>query len=141
MRKLAFCICENKDADQIRGKCKADQRLCFPYTESTIPLLPVEPLAILYGCTAWFVWDLVGNPKDQFSHNEAHMGNSLQLQTLFLTLFNLCNLSIIKLAPFIATYLISIHQTNFKNFVPPETIWKPTMKYWHCPAVLKLLNL
>ena len=20
----------------------------------------------------WFVWDLVGNPEDQFSHNEAH---------------------------------------------------------------------
>ena len=25
------------------------------------------------GCRAWFVWDLVGNPEDRFSHNEAHM--------------------------------------------------------------------
>ena len=24
-------------------------------------------------CTAWFVWGLVGNPEDRFSHNEAHM--------------------------------------------------------------------
>ena len=29
MRKPAFCICENKDADQLRGSREADQRLCF----------------------------------------------------------------------------------------------------------------
>ena len=29
MRKPAFCICENKDADQLRGNRVADQRLCF----------------------------------------------------------------------------------------------------------------
>ena len=40
MRKPAFCICENKDADQLRGSREADQRLCFRYTDSTIPLLP-----------------------------------------------------------------------------------------------------
>ena len=39
MRKPAFCICENKDADQLRGNRKADQRLCFRYTDSTIHLL------------------------------------------------------------------------------------------------------
>ena len=33
MRKPAFCICENKDADQLRGNREADQRLCFRYTE------------------------------------------------------------------------------------------------------------
>ena len=31
MRKPAFCICENKDADQLRGNREADQRLCFRY--------------------------------------------------------------------------------------------------------------
>ena len=40
MRKPAFCICENKDADQLRGNREADQRLCFCYTDSAIPLLP-----------------------------------------------------------------------------------------------------
>ena len=39
VRKPAFCICENKDADQLRGYSEADQRLCFRYTDSTIPLL------------------------------------------------------------------------------------------------------
>ena len=40
MRKPAFFICENKDADQLLGNREADQRLCFRYIASTIPLLP-----------------------------------------------------------------------------------------------------
>ena len=40
VRKRTFCICENKDADQLRGYREADQRLSFRYTDSTIPLLP-----------------------------------------------------------------------------------------------------
>ena len=39
VRKPAFCICESKDADQLRGNREADQRLCFRYTDSTFPLL------------------------------------------------------------------------------------------------------
>ena len=39
MRKPAFCICENKDADQLRVNREADQRLCFRHTDSAIPLL------------------------------------------------------------------------------------------------------
>ena len=39
LRKLAFCICKNKDADQLRSNRKADQRLCFRYSDSMIPLL------------------------------------------------------------------------------------------------------
>ena len=54
MRKPDFCICENKDADQLRGNCEAnkdadqlrgnceaDQRLCFHYTDSIRYLLPI----------------------------------------------------------------------------------------------------
>ena len=37
--KPTICICENKDADQLRGDREADQRLCFRYTDSTITLL------------------------------------------------------------------------------------------------------
>ena len=39
MGKQTICICENKDADQFRGNREADQRLCFRYTDSTLPLL------------------------------------------------------------------------------------------------------
>ena len=47
MRKPAFCICENKDADQLRGNREADQRLCFRYTDSTISLLPKYEISSL----------------------------------------------------------------------------------------------
>ena len=39
MRNSDFCICENKDADQLRGNREADQRLCFRYTDNTILIL------------------------------------------------------------------------------------------------------
>ena len=45
MRKPDFCICENKDADQLRGNREADQRLCFRYMYSTIPLLPKSEIS------------------------------------------------------------------------------------------------
>ena len=32
-----ICICGNKDADQLRSICAADQRLCFRYTEKYNP--------------------------------------------------------------------------------------------------------
>ena len=85
VRKPAFCICENKDADHR----EADQRLCFRYTDSTIHLLPKSEifklLAIFCGCTAWFVSDLVGNPEDQFSHNEAHIWSAVEMKSILVS--------------------------------------------------------
>ena len=68
-------LCENKDADQLRGNPEADQRLCFRYKDCPIPPWSkyFKALAIFCDCTARFVSDLVGNPEDQFSHNEAHI--------------------------------------------------------------------
>ena len=67
---VTFCICENKDADQLRSNCAAYQRLCFRYTGTTIPLLSkiqnFKPLAIFCGCTARFVSDLIGEPPRLF---------------------------------------------------------------------------
>ena len=39
VRKPTICIGKNKAADQLRDSRKADQRLCFCYMDSTIPLL------------------------------------------------------------------------------------------------------
>ena len=61
MRKPAFCICE------------ADQRLCFRYIDSTIPLLSKSEISSLCDCTARFMSDQVRNREDRFSHNEAHL--------------------------------------------------------------------
>ena len=61
MRKVTFCICKNKGADQL---C-SNQHLCFCHMDSTIPLLSKSkiscPLAIFFACTARFVSHLFGN--------------------------------------------------------------------------------
>ena len=80
MRKPDFCICENKYADQLRGDREADQRLCFRYKASTIPLLPkneipnLEPSSVVVQpglCRTW------SENHDRFSHNEAHISLSI----------------------------------------------------------------
>ena len=48
MRKPAFCICENKDADQLSGNREADQRLCFRHLDSRIPLLSRSEISSLW---------------------------------------------------------------------------------------------
>ena len=76
MRKPAFCICENKDADQLAVTAKLISAFVFAtrIVQSLFFLDPnFKPLAIFRGCTARFVSDLVGNPEDRFSHNEAHI--------------------------------------------------------------------
>ena len=81
MRKPDFCLCENKDADQLRSNCQADQRLCFCYLDSTIPLLLISKISSFLPssetvqaalCQSRFVSNLVGNPKDRFSRVAAH---------------------------------------------------------------------
>ena len=47
MIKSVFCICDNKDADQLRGNREGDQRHCFHYTDSSIPLLPKSEISSL----------------------------------------------------------------------------------------------
>ena len=67
MRKPTICICENKGADQLRGNREADQRLCFRYTDSTIPLLNLKFqllacfLTVQTGlCWTWYEAKIVG---------------------------------------------------------------------------------
>ena len=38
-RRSTIYLGENKGADQLRRNCEADQRLCFRYSDSTVPLL------------------------------------------------------------------------------------------------------
>ena len=77
VRKPAFCIYENKDAYQLRGNREADQRLCFRYTDTTIPLLSKSEISSLWpsAVTAQpgFVSDQVRNSEDRFSHSEAYL--------------------------------------------------------------------
>ena len=41
-KKTAFCICKNKDADQLCGNPEADQRICFCYRDVTFFFLNPE---------------------------------------------------------------------------------------------------
>ena len=47
MRKPAFCIFENKAADQLCSNCTAEQRLRFHLKDSIIPLLPKSKISCL----------------------------------------------------------------------------------------------
>ena len=73
MRKQDFCICKNKVADQLHGNCAADQRLCFHYTDSKIPLLPKSEISSIYSSSVaahprlFQTWS--ETREDRFSHD------------------------------------------------------------------------
>ena len=48
MGKPTICMGENKGADQLRGNREADQRLCFRYSDSTIPPLLKSEISSFY---------------------------------------------------------------------------------------------
>ena len=76
MRKPTFCIGESKDADQLRGNREADQRLCFLYTDSTIPLLSNLKFQASSHLLKLYSLVCVGpgrKPERWFSHDEAHL--------------------------------------------------------------------
>ena len=77
MGKPTICICENKGADQLSSYCEADQRLCFCYTDSTIPLLLISKISSIQHFSvcvaALFVSDLFKNHIVGFSHEAAHL--------------------------------------------------------------------
>ena len=70
VRKPVFCICENKDADQLRGIRETDQRFCFHHTDSIIPLLPkseilsVQPSSVVVQPGLCWTWS--ETPKTGF---------------------------------------------------------------------------
>ena len=64
-RKPAFCICENKDADQLCWNPAAYQYLCFCYIDSTIPLLLSE-ISNLYLSSVAVQSGLCQTPKTGF---------------------------------------------------------------------------
>ena len=58
MRKPTICIGDNKDADQLRGNREADQRLCFRYSDSTLPLLLKTEISSFYPASVTVQHDL-----------------------------------------------------------------------------------
>ena len=78
------------------------------------------PLAIFCDCTAWFMSDLVGNPEDQFSHNEAH--NILASETRGIIK------ELIRMRSILCTYQY-FPMGNSDNFEKLESNSQPMCKY------------
>ena len=79
MRKPAFCICLNKGVDQLSSNRAADQRLCFRYIASTIPLLCKSKIKasnhLLWLYSPASVRPAFGNLKERFSSEESQLRN------------------------------------------------------------------
>ena len=69
-------------ADQLHGNLCAFVFATWIVKASTSKVRNFKPLAIFCGYTARFVSDLVGNPEDRFSHNEAQITQERQYQKL-----------------------------------------------------------
>ena len=91
MRKLDFCLCENKGADQLCSNCTADQHLCFRYMDDAVPPLPISKISSFYPsvtvqaglCRTWSETLMT-----VFSHTTVHL-LYLFIQLLFLKLQHL----------------------------------------------------
>ena len=74
VRKLAFCICENKDADQLRGY---SAKLISAFVFATRIVQSLYFLNPKFQASSRLLWlyspVCVGNPASRFSQNEAHM--------------------------------------------------------------------
>ena len=70
MRKLAFLHMQQQTRRSVTGQLISAFVFAIRIVQS---LFFLKPLAISYDCKARFASDLVGNPEDRFSHNEAHV--------------------------------------------------------------------
>ena len=74
MRKPTFCICEKKTQISFAVNREADQRLCFRYIDSTIPLLSKSKISSLKpSSVAVQVCVRPGRTERLFSHDTAQM--------------------------------------------------------------------
>ena len=77
---FVFGLGENKGADQLRSNCESDQRLCFCYTDSTIPLLSKSKISTLYSSSVLVQLGLCQTSSETrrpvFSHPGSYYSNS-----------------------------------------------------------------
>ena len=81
MRKPDFAYAKTKTQISFAVTAKLIRAFVFAtriVQSLSFSFLNFKPLAILCGCTARFVLDLVGNPEDRFSHNEAHIASTVR---------------------------------------------------------------
>ena len=116
MRKPAFCICEKKDPDQLRGNREADQRLCFRYTDNTIPLLSKSEISSL-------------KPSSVAVQPEWCRTRSETLETGFITTRLIYKKTCFPLMQAISKYIIV-------NYIP-KTVWLCKMNNSYMSLVVR----
>ena len=68
MRNPVIIVCRIKDADQLCIYCRANQRLCFPFTDSMpYSIRNIKLLAFFYGSVG------VGTPADRIARVAAQI--------------------------------------------------------------------
>ena len=77
MGKSTICKGKNKGADQLRGNREADQRLCFCYSDSSIPLLLKSEVSSFWLFSVLLQTGLCQTCSETthcwFSHEAAHL--------------------------------------------------------------------
>ena len=96
--KPTICICENKDADQLRGNREADQRLCFRYTDSILPLLFKSEISSFQPASVTAQPDLCRTCSETtllvYPRGGSFSGALYFLSRLVFELYNLCVLDV-----------------------------------------------
>ena len=77
MRKPAFCVCENKGADQLQDKCAADLLLYFHYLVLSLYFLNLKPYSLGYVRSGL-------NPEDMFSSDATHILLMFSMLSVFI---------------------------------------------------------
>ena len=95
MRKPTICICENKDADQLRGNVTAKLITAFIFATWIVQSLyflntkKIKPLAISSDCTAWFVSELVRNHIVGFLTSRLNLLRAWEWEMLTVSVYKL----------------------------------------------------
>ena len=79
VRKTCFLHAKNKETGQLCGNREADQRLCFRYTDSKIPLLPKSKISRLWPSSVAFQLGLCRTRSETpvFSERSSYISNLL----------------------------------------------------------------
>ena len=81
MRKPAFCICENKDANQLRGNRSADQHLCFHFKSLYFINWKFQASSYLLWLYSLMCVEPGHKPEDRFSRDAACLVKAVNTET------------------------------------------------------------
>ena len=131
--KNGFCICEHKDADQLRGNREADQRLCFRYIDIVQSLFFLNPKFQASSHLLWLYSPVCVRPgrkprRPVFSRHGSYLDSlSLAFNNRTLKFFKKNQQHIFRTLSF--SFLIGQCETGLCTIVQAMLIAKLLLKY------------